>query len=206
MDTLPVGSLTIQVLEPGIGRDDALHKLLPQGFRGVLRRWAAGRFLALSDFYIPYHLYRVTCQDRGSSRIRHLAIDAASGRLDPYEFGGGPKERGFVEIGTTNLVPSRLAKDQTRALVLEKSRRLLFAQGLFRLREPVIAAELEMPEFYIPYWAGFFGNENAVDVIVLDALGGTVQGGKVRQMLTAWLMEKPSPGPARSRTGSTRSG
>ena len=46
------------------------------------------------------------------------------------------------------------------------------------------------PEFYIPYWAGFYGDEDNLSLIVLNAVRQTVEGNKVRRLVKTWLLER----------------
>jgi hypothetical protein len=43
--------------------------------------------------------------------------------------------------------------------------------------------------FFIPYWAGFYGQEHSVRVLMLDAIRGTIEGGKITSSVKAWLLE-----------------
>jgi hypothetical protein len=179
-------------LQSGIGHEQALRKLSPSGPIGMLRRIVTGDLLGVSEIYIPYRLYKVTVDDRRVRSARYLAVDAVSGALDPYEFGEPPVPERYAEIETQNCLPVRFPEAESRALILEKARRLLFSGGFFRVARPVIAAELIGAEFYVPYWAGFYGHEQNVRVLMLDGIRGTVEGSKVSQLVRAWLLEQRS--------------
>jgi hypothetical protein len=90
-------------------------------------------------------------------------------------------------------LPARLSEADTQASALAKARRLVFSAGFFRLAKPVISAEVIESEFYIPYWAGFYGEEKNVNVVTLDALRGTIEGGKTTESVRDWLLEDPAP-------------
>jgi len=171
---------------------EALRKLSPSGVLSSLRRWIGGPLHGIAEIYIPYRLYRVAIDDRGIRSVRYYAIDAAAGTLDPYEFHGPPDPHSLIEVDTRNFHPVRLDEDRTKKAVTEKVRRLLYSRGFFRLANPVITAELMESEFYIPYWAGFYGDEQHVSVTVLNAVRQTVEGSKVRRLVEAWLLERDS--------------
>ena len=181
--------MLIRSLQPAVEREVALRKLSPAGPSGILRRWTMGKFLGLSEIYIPYRLYRVNVEDRGVRSSRLLAVDAVSNTLDPFEFSEPPTQDRCRNIETRNHLPARLSEAETRASVIAKVRRLLFSAGFFRLAKPVLSAELLEPEFYVPYWAGFYGEEKSVRVVMLDAIRGTIEGGKATHSVRAWLLE-----------------
>ena len=181
--------MLIHSLQPVVGRELALRKLSPSGPSGLLRRWMTGKLLGVSEIYIPYRLYRVAVEDRRLRSSRLLAVDAVSRTLDPFEFDEPPAEGRCREVETRNHLPARLSEPETQAAALSKARRLLFAAGFFRLAKPVISVEVIGPEFHIPYWAGFYGTEKNVSLVMLDAIRGTIEGGKATQSVRAWLLE-----------------
>jgi hypothetical protein len=191
MDLFPLKPVTIRTLRATIGRELALSRLAPSGLGAMLRRVITGKLMGLSELYIPYRLYKVTVYDRRLCSTRYLAMDAVSGHLDPYEFREPHAQEYCAEIETRNCLPARITETAAQALVLDKSRRLLFSGGFFRLTKPVMAAEMIGSEFYIPYWAGFYGGEQNLNVLVLDAMRGTVEGSKVSQLVKDWLLEQP---------------
>ena len=162
----------------------ALRKLRGSG----VDRWLRGPLLGVAEIYVPYRLYKVTLDDRRVQSVRYYAVDAAAGTLDPYEFVALPELEAWVQVQTRNVHPVRLDESETRKLVLERARRLLFRQGFFRLVDPQIRAELIKPEFCIPYWAGFYGSEPSLRVAVLDGVRQTIEGGKARQLVHTWLL------------------
>lgn len=181
--------MLIRSLQPAVEREVALRKLSPAGPSGIFRRWTTGKFLGLGEIYIPYRLYRVKVEDHGVQSSRLLAVDAVSNTLDPFEFAELSTKDSCRDIETRNYIPARLSEAETRASVLAKVRRLLFSAGFFRLAKPVLSAELIESEFYIPYWAGFYGEEKNVGVVMLDAIRGTIEGGKATHSVRAWLLE-----------------
>jgi hypothetical protein len=193
--------MTICSLQSRTGYELALRKLNASGTLGVFHRWLRGPLRGIAEIYLPYRLYKVTLEDRRVRSLRYYAMDAAAGTLDPYEFVTLPKPEAWAEVQTRNLHPVKLEESETRKLTLEKVRRLLFSRGFFQLVNPQISAELVKPEFYIPYWAGFYGNDQNVRVTVMDGVRQTIEGSKVRQLVQAWLLgvstETPACVPAR---------
>jgi hypothetical protein len=180
--------MAIRVLKSEMNRDAALRRLSPSS----IQRWLSGPLRAVAEIHIPYRLYKITVQDRGSEQVRYYAVDAASGKLDPYEFQALPEAAKWIEVETRNSHPIRLSESDTQKLALEKIRRILFSSGFFRLSHPQIAAELLISEFYLPYWAGFYGDEQNVSLKIINALRQTFEGSKVRHLVKSWLSEKPA--------------
>lgn len=188
--------MTIHTPQQRVNRALALRLLDPQG----IRRWINGSLRGIAEIHIPYRSYRVTVEDRGRRRARYFAIDAASGALDPYEFVNS-LEIHPCEVEAHNCYPVRLAENETRSLAVQKLRRLLFSGGSFRLAHPQLVAELIDSELYLPYWVGFYGDEQNVSLKVLNAISETIEGSKVRYLLQAWLQEKPADASAVSDVG-----
>jgi hypothetical protein len=173
-------------------RDLALRRLAPPGVRGTVHRWITGKLLALTEVYLPYRLYQITIQDRRINSTRYYAVDTAAGTLDPYEFAAPPSPEAFVEVDTRNCHPVRLDETQTNRVAIERVRRLTFSSGFFRLANPLISAKLVQPDFYMPYWAGFYGDEQSLKVAVFNAIRQTQEGIKVRQLIQEWLQDRPA--------------
>ena len=160
-----------------------------QAFSKFSRRWMSGKLLGVADIYIPYRLYKINLEDRRVRTARLLAIDAVSGNLDPFEFSESPLQSRCVDMETRNYLPAQLSEPETHAAALAKFHRLLFSAGLFRLAKPVISVELVEAVFFMPYWAGFYGQECSVRVLLQDAIRGTIEGGKITSSVKAWLLE-----------------
>ena len=56
----------------------------------------------------------------------------------------------------------------------------------------MIYVELVESALFIPYWAGFYGQEHSVRVLMLDAIRGTIEGGKITSSVKGWLLESQS--------------
>jgi hypothetical protein len=167
----------------------ALRKLGTAEGLGMVRHWLNGSLRGIAEIYIPYRLYKVTLDDRRVQSVRYYAVDAAVGTLDPYEFATAPEANACVELDTRNFHPVRLSESETRKMAVEKVRRLLYSRGFLRLTNPDITAELIKPEFYLPYWAGFYGNGQNISIRVLNAVQETMEGSKLRHLLKTWLLE-----------------
>ena len=176
--------MLIRSLQSAVEREQALSKFS--------RRWMSGKLLGVADIYIPYRLYKMTLEDRRVRTARLLAIDAISGNLDPFEFSESPLQTRCTDMETRNYLPAQLSEPETHAAALAKFRRLLFSAGFFRLAKPVIYVELVESALFIPYWAGFYGQEHSVRVLMLDAIRGTMEGGKITSSVKAWLLEGQS--------------
>jgi len=178
-------------------RDSAFRKL--SGGRGVARRWLGGELVALAEIYLPYRLYEVTIQDRGRETRSYHAVDAATGTLDPYEFPAPLEPENFVALDTRNFHPVLLGDQRTRELAIESVQRSLFTRGFFRLTNPVINAHPVDREFYVPYWAGFYGREQNLNLVVLNAVRQTYEGNKLRRLLQSWLIRDSGCATSQSR-------
>lgn len=171
---------------------EALSRLNASGPLAGLRRWINGPLRGVAEIYLPYRLYRITVEDRRIRKVHYYAVDAATGTLDPYEFSAPPAANERVEVETRNFHPARLDQSNTQKIAINRVRKLLYSRGFFRAANPAIMAELVPPEFYIPYWAGFYGDERDIRITVLNALLRTAEGNKVRHLVRTWLLERDS--------------
>lgn len=90
-----------------------------------------------------------------------------------------------------NALPVHLDDQATRVLLIHRIRRAMFSPGFFRLSNPVITF-LPCTDHYVPYWAGFYGNQQNIDLVVLNGVRQTFEGGKFRRLIQAWLLEEQS--------------
>ena len=179
--------MVIRSLRPALSEEEARRVLAPSGVSGWLQRWRKGPLLGLAAVYIPYRLYRIEIDDRGRKGTRYYAIDAAAGNLDPYEFAGPSGAEDLVEVTTRNALPSVVDEVSTCMLAIESIRRQVYLTGFFRLRNPSIAAEPAQAEFHVPYWVGFYGDPRNLSITVIEAVRKSIEGAKVRRVLSTWL-------------------
>lgn len=166
-------------------RELALKNFSSRGLGGWMRRSISGKLIGTAEIYIPYRLYKITIRDRQMSAARFLAVDAVSGIFDPIEIRNMGFDCQLVE--TRNFLPLQVAESDTQAIVLSRTRKVLFSSGVFRLREPEISVELVENGFHVGYWAGFYGNKKKMNVLVLDAMTQTIAGGKMTEHVKNWL-------------------
>lgn len=182
--------MLITSLQPAISTDLAQRKLARLG------GWWTGRLRGFASVYLPYRLYQVRIQDRGHEQARFTAVDAAAGTLDPYEFPATSGTECWREVETRNCHPVKLNERDTRELAIQSVRRLLFSRGFFRIGYAQFTAELVQPEFYIPYWVGFYGDERNLRIKLLNGINHAIEGNRLRRVVRAWLMEQLSSAPA----------
>src|SRR5262249_49945825 len=157
--------------------------------RGFLSRLRQGPLLAIADIYLPFRLYRVVVDDEQVCKASWYAVDALSGVLDLYEFPRNPSGTDVVELTVEprNCPYSGISECDTRHRAIDAVRRSLFSSGFFRIRKPLIRAELLDSGLHVPYWAAFYGNKDCVRTAVLDAVRGRLEGGKARHVVESWL-------------------
>jgi hypothetical protein len=184
--------MTIRSLRHQTDPAIAFLRLAPRGITGIIQRRWTGPLRGVSEVFVPYRLYAVTFADRGLQRVHYYAMDAASGTLDPYEFDAVPESSAWIEFESRNCFPVRIEETETRRLATEKVRRRLFSRGFFRVAYPRLTAELVQPEFYLPYWVGFYGDDGNLTLKVMNGVRQTMEGAKICHLLRAWLAEAPA--------------
>lgn len=180
--------MNFESLRSNITRDSAQRKMSASRGCGLLQRWLHGKLIALAEIYIPYRLYEVTIHDRGAQARRYFAVDAAVGTLDPYEFTAPPESDNSIDLEIRNCHPILLDEQRTQQLAIKAARLSLFSRGFFRLSNPVIAARVFHADIYVPYWIGFFGHEENLSLVVLNAVRQTYEGSKLRRLVREWLL------------------
>lgn len=176
----------IQSLKPNVSREQAIQHFSA----GALNRLASltrGRVRSIADLYIPYRTFRMKITSGGREQGRIFALDAVQGVLDLFEFPEHPAESDLLTIETRNVLPSSLDDSQLRDRIIAKVRRIVFAQGFFKLRDLQIEAEVIPGDYCVPYWVCFRGVSRVAHLAVLDAVRRKREGAKVRHMIEEWL-------------------
>jgi hypothetical protein len=182
---------TIHTLRPNVTREEAIQHF-SYGLPGWLRRTALGPLRLLADVYIPFHLFRIDISNSGRAETQILGVEAVTGSLDPYQFERIPDSATVVLIDTHNSLAPRLNEKQAAQLSIDKTRRVLFSRGFFRMRNLNITATWISEILYIPYWVGFQGSNSRVRLSVIDAIRRRLEGIKVRRLLQDWLQQDRS--------------
>jgi hypothetical protein len=175
----------IRCLRANVTQEEALAALERRGglLRGPLRQVAAA--------YLPFRLYRVEVDNRGTTRVALYAADAVSGVLDLYEFKAAPGDTELMTVTTRNAPAARLEQPVALQLLENKVRRAIFQTGFFGVRELQIRSRPLDCEFHVPYWLGFFGHGERASLQAMDAVRRTFEGAKARAVFSDWLMEVP---------------
>lgn len=171
-------------------RPEAAQRL--QG--GRLRRLlgAPRRLRGLHAVYVAYRLFRVSVTNRGREQVLWLALDSASGRLDPYRFDAPPEEAAPAEPGAT-LLPACVPTERLRERALECVRREVYQRGFFRLAQLRLAAEDSGREVRVPYWVGVLEQDGRAVVEVWNAVRRQREGAKLRELIEGWLAGGEAP-------------
>ena len=187
----------IRSLKPNVSREQAIQHFSD----GVLNRAASltrGRVRSIAELYIPYRTFLVKITSGARTQSRIFALDAVEGVLDLFEFPAHPAESDLLTVETRYVLPSALDDSQLRDRIATKVRRIVFAQGFFKLRDLQIDAEVVPGDYCVPYWVCFRGGSSTVHLAVLDAVRRKREGAKVRHMIEDWLRsDGDSPGESR---------
>jgi hypothetical protein len=177
---------TIRSLRPNVSREQAMRQFTG-GVHGRLASLLKGPARLSAELHIPYRLFQVTVTNSGRDENRIYALDSVAGALDLFEFREIPKEPGVLAVTTRNAVPSLLAEERARELIVDKVRRVVFSRGFARLRNFRLEAEAVPGEIHVPYWICLHGNDKTLRIEVLDAVRGRTEGAKVCRLVEDWL-------------------
>ncbi|MGH9566452.1 MAG: hypothetical protein ACRD4I_10735 [Candidatus Angelobacter sp.] len=177
----------IRALKPNVSQEEAVELLSPRGLSGMARNFASGPVRSVADFYIPFRIFQVEIRNAGEKSSHVFGLDAVNGSLDLYTWEHLPAQNELFLLETRNRLPIMLPEEDGQRMVADKVRRLIFAQGFFRVRNFGIAAQPIAGEIHVPYWAAFRGHGIRAHIAVLDAVRRQMEGSRVRQMLRQWL-------------------
>ncbi len=175
-------------LKMHISRERALAAFRPPGPVGLLRTWKSGPLRCVADSYLPFFLFRVRIDNAAQQRERFVALDGVRGTLDLYTLQSVPHPDEIEELETRNHVRPTLDPATAAAIVAERIRRVVFTTGFFKIRDLQILPEAVRLDLHIPYWVGFSGRGEAASIAVLDAIRGSLEGPKVRDLFMEWLL------------------
>jgi len=187
----------IRSLKPNVSRAQAIQHF-SAGALNLTANLTRGRIRSIAELYIPYRSFRVKITSAGREQSRISALDAVQGVLDLFEFRAHPTDSDLLTVETRNVLPSSLDEIQLRDRIIAKVRRIVFAQGFFKLRDLQINAEVIPGEYCVPYWVCFRGVDERAHLAVLDAVRRKREGAKVRHMIEEWLTAR---GENQGRTG-----
>jgi hypothetical protein len=183
-------STRIRSLKPNVTREEAI-RYFSEGAMNRIADMIRGPVGSLAELYIPFRLFHVTIVSAGRVQVQTLALDAARGVLDLYQFPAPNDEEKYLWLETRNVLPGVLdnsqSLDQIRYRLLEKLRRMIYTRGFFRVRGLRIVAEPIPGEICVPYWVCFRGLNERVHLAVLDAVRRRPEGAKVRRLVEEWL-------------------
>jgi hypothetical protein len=178
---------SISTLRRRLTREEAIAAI-SRGFAGAVRQVARGPLRSLADVYIPYGVYKVTVRRGARREVIVLGIDLVGGVLDLYRFDRSSDLPEIEQVSTRNHMIAALSRRGAEDALRSRVKRLAHQQRGF-LAAGEIAIDLEPigSIVHVPYWAGFFGRAESASLVVLDALRGSVEGAKLRQLVSAWL-------------------
>jgi hypothetical protein len=167
-----------------MSRVEAIHRLGGGGWLRALRR---GRLVAVREVGIPYRLMSVIVASGGERRVSTLAVDAATGSLDPYRL-EPPEAAAVLETETAQTLPARVPPEELRHRCIEQVRRQVYRSGFFRLRGDLRIDAVDTGRVAVmPYWVGVYARGDRLSIDVLSSLRRQWEGPKVRDVILHWL-------------------
>jgi hypothetical protein len=114
-------------------------------------------------------------------------MDAVDGSLDLFEFPRLRSEQQLVTTETRNRVESSLAAGAADELLREKALRVIFQQGIFKVREASLNFVRRPDIVHLPYWLGFYSSGDIVRCRVMNAVRRRIEGAKASAFFEQWL-------------------
>lgn len=180
-------SSKIRCLKPNVSKQEAVRAFRPGGLFSFYRRSRGRDVTRIADAYVPFRLYQVKYQFDRAVHTRLFAMDDVEGSLDLFEFPRAPESTAMQELETRNYLRPALDTARGESLLREKVLRILFQQGIFKMRNPNLEITREAALFFMPYWLGFYEQGGAVRCRVMDAVRRRMEGAKASAFFEQWL-------------------
>jgi len=180
--------MIITSIKPNISRPQAVAR-----FRGRLNELRHGRLRIVTDFYVPYRVFRLTRTDGRSSPDAFIAADAVTGKLDLIQFDRLPEEGACMPVDTAMVAEERVAEEEAYRLVRESMMRSIFLKGFFKLSRLNVEIELAASA-HILYWVGVYERNGRAQLEIINALRGRFEGAKLRELVAEWFQPRQEGG------------
>ena len=184
-DHRDIGS--ILTLRANVSESEAFREFRSTRFSALAWRLGHGPLQRIAPVYLPFSLYRLQYELSRTRYTRFVALDQIEGTLDLIEFPAALRADDLLSIQTRNKIEPALSDDRAESLLQEKSMRLVFQQGFFRLSRPQLELDCVLRQFHIPYWLGLYGKDGQLRCRALDAVRRRMEGSKATLLFEKWL-------------------
>ena len=181
--------MIITSIKPNVSRAQAVAK-----FHGRFNELRHGRLRIVTDFYIPYRVFRLARDDRRSSTDTFIAADAVTGKLDLIQLDRLPEEGACMAVDTAMVAEDRVDEEEAYRLVRESMMRSIFMKGFYRLSRVNLEIELASSA-HLLYWVGVYERNEHAHFEIINALRGRFEGGKLREMVAEWFQPRQESAP-----------
>lgn len=180
-------SSEIRCLKPNVSEQEAVQAFRPAGLFTFYRKFLLGELQRIADVYVPFRLYQANYQFGRASHTRLFAMDDVDGSLDLFEFPRAPEPAALEDLRTRNHLRPSLEASRAESLLREKVLRILFQQGVFKIRDPQLTICRQGEFFFIPYWLAFYQKDGTLRCRVMDAVRRRMEGAKAAAFFEHWL-------------------
>ncbi len=180
-------SASILTLRANVSESEAFREFRSTRLSSLVWRLGHGPLQRIAPVYLPFSLYRLQYELSRTRYTRFVALDQIEGALDLIEFPAVLGANDLLFIQTRNKIVPTLSDDRTESLLQEKSLRLIFQQGFFRLSRPQLELDCVLRQFHIPYWIGLYGKDGHLRCRALDAVRRRMEGAKATLLFERWL-------------------
>ena len=175
----------IRSLKANVSLEEAKEQFMGDALTKLARELAYGPLRSVAAIHIPFRLFEVGITNGGASQTEFFALDVVNGTLDVFRFDSVPDTE-LVE--SRNILDVAVDDQKANELVLSAVRRALYSKGFFRMRDLRLKAVALPGDVYAPYWVGLRGRTQDVHLEILDAIRRRMEGGKMRRMVSEWLL------------------
>ena len=151
--------------------------------------WPARRkMIKVELFYLPLYLFTIKLEDnKGRQYSDMISVDGIKGEF--AFFRESDYEQATAEI--INKIDFKLTVTMACDIAMQEYKRFLFRNNLKNRNFAKIVSTSQGVQVYYPYWMGYFKHKSAYDFDVIDAVGGSKQGIKMRPVFIDLILQNP---------------
>jgi hypothetical protein len=149
--------------------------------------WPARRkIIKVELFYLPLYLFTIDLEDKKGRQYQEMiSVDGIKGEFAFFretEYDQPAKEK-------INKFSCKLTESMARQIAMEEYKRFMLKNNLKSGNHSRIVIFSQGVQVFYPYWIGYIKRRNGYDFEVIDAVGGSKQGIKMRPVFIDLILQ-----------------
>ncbi len=171
-------------VEALIGQREA--EVMMSGKKGFLLK--TGRNILRTELlFLPVYIFTIRISDtKGKINTEMVSVDGIRGEFAAYKGTMDTLRCGDEE----NQATFRITESEARKTAGSEYGRLVFRHNLRHPDKLRIEECSDGRRIYYPYWIGYFRRRRGFDFVAVDAVGGAVQGARMKPAMIDIILQK----------------